>query len=72
MAEGAAEEVVFFVVEGVLEVVAAADGGFAVGGVGFVGVEVDFFEESRVGLLDMGFFFMYRERRRVRTFARGA
>lgn len=45
LAEGATEGVVFFVVEGVLEVVASADGGFAVGGVGFVGVEVDFFEE---------------------------
>lgn len=49
LTEGTAEEVVFFVVEGVLEVVAAADGGFAVVGVGFVGVEVYFFEESGLG-----------------------
>ena len=50
LAERAAEEIVFFVVEGVLEVVAAADGGFAVVGIGFVGIEVDFFEESRSGV----------------------
>jgi hypothetical protein len=46
LAQGAGEGVVFLVVEGSLEMVAAADGGFAVRGVGFVGVEVDFAEKS--------------------------
>lgn len=44
--QGAAEGVVFFVVKRMLEVVASADGGFAVSGVGFVGVQIDFAEES--------------------------
>lgn len=49
--QGAAEPVVFGVVGGVLDGVAAADGGGAVGGVGFVSGEVDFAEESvqRIG-----------------------
>ena len=46
LAHGAAEDIVFAVVEGVGEVVAAAYGMFAMGGsVGFVGDEVDFAEE---------------------------
>lgn len=44
--QGAGHRVVFAVVEGVLEVVALADGIFAVVVVGFVVVEVDFAEES--------------------------
>lgn len=44
--QGAAQRVVFLVVERVLEEVAVADGLLAVAAVGFVGVEVDFFEES--------------------------
>lgn len=48
--EGAAKPVVFGVVGGVLDGVAAADGGGAVGGVGFVGGEVDFAEESVQGI----------------------
>lgn len=47
--QGAAEPVVFGVVGGVLDGVATADGGGAVGGVGFVGGEVDFAEESVEG-----------------------
>ena len=46
LAQGAGHRVVFAVVEGVLEVVALADGVFAVVVVGFVVVEVDFAEES--------------------------
>lgn len=46
LAQGACERVVFAVVHGVLEVVARADGVFAVVAVGFVVVEVDFAEES--------------------------
>lgn len=45
LAEGAAEPVVFGVVGGGLDAVAAQDGGFAVVVVGFVGGEVDFAEE---------------------------
>ena len=45
LAERAAEPVVFGVVGGGLDAVAAQDGGFAVGVVGFVGGEVDFAEE---------------------------
>lgn len=44
--EGAAETVVFCVVGGLLDAVAAADCGGAMGGVGFVGCEVNFAEES--------------------------
>ena len=44
--QGAGERVVFAVVGGVLEVVASADGVFAVVIFGFVVVEVDFAEES--------------------------
>lgn len=44
--QGAADGVVLFVVEGILEVVPCPDGLFPVRGVGFVGVEVDFFEQS--------------------------
>lgn len=46
LAQGAAEGVVLFVVSVVLEVVALADLVFAMRGVGFVGVKVDFAEES--------------------------
>lgn len=49
--QGAGHRVVFAVVEGVLEVVALADGVFAVVVVGFVVVEVDFAEESVFSLL---------------------
>ena len=45
LAEGAADAVVFWVVGWVGDCVAAADGGGAVVGVGFVGCEVDFSEE---------------------------
>lgn len=45
LAEGAADAVVFGVVGGGGDVVAAADGAGVVGGVGFVGCEVDFSEE---------------------------
>ena len=45
LAEGAGEAVVFGVVGGELDAVAAQDGGFAVVVVGFVGGEVDFAEE---------------------------
>ena len=45
LAEGTAEPVVFGVVGGGLDAVAAQDGGFAVVVVGFVGGEVDFAEE---------------------------
>lgn len=45
-AQVTAYDVVFLVVEGALQVVARADGLFAVVVVGFVGVEVDFSEES--------------------------
>lgn len=44
--EGAAEAVVFRVIGGGLDAVATADGGGQVRGVGFVGREVDFAEES--------------------------
>ena len=44
-----ADSVVLRVVRRVLDGVAAEDGGFAVGGVGFVGCEVDFAEESVKG-----------------------
>lgn len=47
--EGAAEAVVFGVVGGGLDAVPAADGGGAVVGVGLVGCEVDFSEESGGG-----------------------
>lgn len=43
--EKTAEAVVFCVVGGTLDAVAAADCGGEVGGVGFVGCEVDFAEE---------------------------
>lgn len=46
--EGAAEAIVLRVVGGRLDAVAAADGGGEVRGVGFVGREVDFAEESGV------------------------
>lgn len=46
LAKGAAERVVFLVVERVLQVVTGSDCVFAVRGVGFVGVEVYFAEES--------------------------
>ena len=47
MTQFAAQGVVFAVVQRLSEVVAAADGGFAVrGAVGFVGEEVDFAEEA--------------------------
>lgn len=51
-AQRAAERVVLLVVEGVLQVVAGADVGFAVVVVGFVGFEVVFAEES--GLVSWG------------------
>jgi len=44
--QGAAQRVVLLVVERVLEVVSSADDLLAVVGVGFVGREVDFAEES--------------------------
>lgn len=56
--EGAAEGVVFLVVAIILEVVALADVVFAVGGVGFVGVEVYFSEESVFVLVFCRFFFI--------------
>lgn len=46
LSQGAGERVVFAVVGWVLEVVAGADGVFAVVIFGFVVVEVDFAEES--------------------------
>lgn len=46
LAEGAGEHIVFAVVGGVLEVVAGADGMFAVVAFGFVVVEVDLAKES--------------------------
>lgn len=46
LSQRASEGVVFLVVHGILEVVALADGMFAMAGVGFVVVEVDFAEES--------------------------
>lgn len=50
--QGAAEAVVLCVVGGGLDAVAAADCGGEVGGVGFVGCEIDFAEES-VGRVEM-------------------
>ncbi len=46
LAEGAGESVVGCVVRGAGDGVAAQDGGGAMRGVGFVGCEVDFAEES--------------------------
>lgn len=56
--EGATEDVVFLIVAIILEMVALADVVFAVGGVGFVGVEVYFAEESGFVLVFCCLFFV--------------
>lgn len=53
MPQGAGERVVFAVVGGVLEVVASADGVFAVVVLGFVVVEVDLTEEPVYPVLEV-------------------
>ena len=68
MAETAAQGVVLAVVEWVGEVLTAADGSFAVGwAVGFVGEEVDFFEEFGFVVLEFADHCRFGGRTLVRT-----